>query len=197
MSRIHMLKIVRLFLAILLTLQLSSVFASDEITERRISIGLSLFRTLLASDRQINQKVNLDNQLNILLVSNGDPEELRHISDKLANIGRGTKKGKIHGIPIKISKINIENLPHIEFSEIAGIYIADQLLEQQLEVIINLGISQHVLVFSPFEGDVEQGVSAGLAVGIRVLPYINLKALEEAQVTIKTLILKVAKIYED
>lgn len=197
MSSIHRLKIIRLFLIILLALHFSSAFAFDEVTERRRSIGLSLFRTLLASDRHINQKANPDNQLNIILIYSGDPDDTLRISERLVNIGRGAKKGKIHGMPIKISNINVDNLPYIQFSEIAGIYIVDKLLEQQLDTVIKIGISHQIIVYSPFEGDVEKGVSAGLAVGIRVLPYINLKALEKAQVAIKALVLKVAKIYED
>jgi len=196
MSRSLNIKVFLVF-TLLVIIQSPVAVAYNETIERRISIGLRLFRTLLAADNNLEKKTTPDNQLKLLIISAELSNDNQHIADELFNIGRGAKKGKIHGIPITISIITAAQLSDQHDSKVAGIYIADKLSEQQLQTVINFGVTHHAIVYSPFEGDVQNGVPAGLAVGVRVLPFININSLEKSQITIKALILKVAKIHED
>jgi len=173
------------------------VFAYDDNTERRINIGLRLFRTLLASDINLQQKTDEHNQLNLLLISSNDISVAQVYEDKFLNIGRGNKKGFIHNFPIKLTTIMVSGLSAFQQSPVAGIYILDKLSDTQLQAVISYGIAQKIIVYSPFEGDVEQGVSAGIAIGIQVRPFINKQTLEKSHLAIKDLFLKVAKLYEN
>jgi len=173
------------------------VFAYDANTERRINIGLRLFRTLLASDINIQQKVDEHNQLNLLLVSSSDISTAQAYKDNVLNIGRGDKKGFIHNLPIKITTITASEFSNYIQPPVAGIYIVEKLSDTQLQAIINYGIAQQIIVYSPFEGDVEQGALAGISIGIQVRPYINKHTLAKSRLTIKALFLKVANIYEN
>jgi hypothetical protein len=51
-----------------------------------------------------------------------------------------------------------------------------------------------VVLYSPFEGHVERGVPAGIAVEAKVQPYLNLSALQAAGIELKPFFLKVAKV---
>jgi hypothetical protein len=50
-------------------------------------------------------------------------------------------------------------------------------------------------VFSPFAGDVEAGVSSGLVVSDRILPYVNVEAMRLSGVQMKPFFLRVAEQY--
>ncbi len=173
------------------------VLANNEITERRISIGLRFFRSLLASDNKLPEKLNVANQLNLLLISTKDPSESQEIAEQLLNAGRANSKGKIRGFPINISISTTEQLSASKHTPLAGIYLTDKLSQQQLTTIINYGISHQIIVYSPFEGDVQAGILAGLDISINVRPYINSRTLKKSQLVIKALFLKVSKFYED
>ena len=66
----------------------------------------------------------------------------------------------------------------------------------ELRHIVSYGIKNHIIVFSPFEGDVEKSITAGVFIGARVQPSINMKTLKASGIQIKFFFLKVAKKYE-
>ncbi len=68
---------------------------------------------------------------------------------------------------------------------------------EQLQTLTAFANAQRLVVFSPFEGDVERGVQSGIAVEARVRPYVNTKALRAAEVRLKSFFMKVAKAYEE
>jgi hypothetical protein len=54
----------------------------------------------------------------------------------------------------------------------------------------------HLIVFSPFAGDVERGAMAGLSVGSQIKPYFNVRSLREAKIDINPMLLRMSKQYE-
>ncbi len=52
-----------------------------------------------------------------------------------------------------------------------------------------------MILYSPFEGDVERGVTAGLSIEAKVLPFVNQRTLEASGVELKPFFLKVAKVH--
>jgi hypothetical protein len=53
-----------------------------------------------------------------------------------------------------------------------------------------------IISFSPYEGDIERGVQGGIAVEARVRPYLNLTALRNAGIRLKSFFMEVAKKHE-
>lgn len=190
-----MLKPKALMLITALCLVASNSTAYDDNTERRITIGFRLFRTLLASDTDIERKIDLNKRLNVVLVTSEETTNKQIYIEKFNNTGHG-EKGIIQGYQIAVKVATPSRLPTFDFP-VAGIYIIDHLSEDQLRSTISFGISHSTIIYSPFEGDVEEGVLAGIAVGIQVLPLINRQTLEKSQIALKPLFLKVAKIHED
>jgi len=52
-----------------------------------------------------------------------------------------------------------------------------------------------VVLYSPFDGDVERGAAAGLCIEAKVQPFLNMPALQAAGVEIKPFYVKVARVY--
>jgi hypothetical protein len=68
---------------------------------------------------------------------------------------------------------------------------------EKLQTLTAFANERHMVVFSPFEGDVERGVQSGIAIEARVRPYLNTNALRAAQVRLKSFFMKVAKVHEE
>ena len=78
----------------------------------------------------------------------------------------------------------------------AGIYLAEVLYDKELSRLVEYGIEKGVIVYSPFDGDVNRRILGGLVVETRVRPYINLHTMRESRIRIKQFFLKVAKQYD-
>ena len=77
----------------------------------------------------------------------------------------------------------------------AGIFLAQPPSDTTRRALIKYGIEHHVIVYSPFEGDVESGILGGLSVEAQVRPYVNLSTLSASNISLKPLFFKVTKVY--
>ena len=190
------LNVARVIPVFLISFTLCSASMFDEDVEQRLRIGLRLFRSLLASDLELSSKANSNNELILLVFYQNDSTNIQAVVDQLTNSGRGKKKGKIRNLPIKVETTTDTFFKQFQKDSPAGIYIAEDLHDNQLRAIKDYGIANHIIVYSPFEGHVQKGILGGLNIGIRVQPSINLKTLEKSGLHIKALFLEIAKIYE-
>jgi len=184
----QMAKLAKTYLQITIPIIILIISVSELYSNNRILIGIDLFPSFLASDQNIHNKIGEDKQLHIVIAYQYDQNTAIDMANRLKDLG------KIRGIPIKVY-ISTEN--EIEYSKdqnIAGIFIAESMIP--LRSIIKKSIEQSFIVFSPFEGDVEKGVTGGMYITERIVPYINVKTLLLAKINIKSFFLKVSKQYE-
>lgn len=184
----------RIFLWLLILLSCLDTFsvALGSPQEQRVQIGLRLFRTLLAADQNLSGKVDTQGRLELVLLYQDD----RSQAEEFAKALRSSGQGKIKKIPLQVTPLDIANLAALRTRVPAALYLVQPLPKTILSTVIQYGIDQQRMVFSPFEGDVEKGVLAGLAIEVRVLPYVNQTTLQQSRIQLKELLLKVAKIYE-
>ncbi|WP_022669170.1 hypothetical protein [Desulfospira joergensenii] len=104
--------------------------------------------------------------------------------------------GRIHGIPIRVEVTTDTSLEQYSKEPPAGIFLVQE-ISDDLERVINFGKLHKIIVFSPFEGDVEAGVLGGIHISERMLPYINQRTLDASGIKIKPFFLRVSKHYED
>ena len=155
----------------------------------RTWVGLDIFPSFLAADRDIASKTGSDGKL--LLV-------LKYIDDKEAaeEMARHLKKiNTIRGIPIRIELADDTSLEVYKDAQVAGIFITEK-ITRNLTDLLYYGKKYHVIVFSPFKGDIEAGVSGGIFISDRILPYVNIKAMRLSGIRIKPFFLRIAKAYE-
>ena len=175
---------------------LGSVCASsalaDSADDRRVRAGARLFRSLLTAQLALEDKAAKDGSLHVVVFGAGNglaPE----VGDLIATSGE-SGKGGIRDMPVAIERVgSVAELAQVR--QPAGVFLAAAQSPDDLAKLIRWSTDAHVVLYSPFEGDVEHGVAAGLAVEARVQPYLNTGALQAAGVEIKPFYLKVAKVF--
>ena len=165
-----------------------SLFA-DTLSELRLSIGSKLFPSMLAYELYNINKQDSSGVLQLLVVYKHSLPTAEVITDKLALVSN------IKGMPLHVSPVSFQALNNIDIDPIGGIFIAEE-LHADLAGVIIFAHKREVIVFSPYEGDVEQGAHGGILVRDHILPYININALQMSGIQLKAFFLKVAEQYE-
>ena len=154
----------------------------------RLQIGLQLLPAVIAANTRL-AATSKSEVLPIYLVYRENArqaEQLRPGVEKLSNI-------REH--PLKVQVISVDELLSVEPSPISAIFLTEP-MGDRLGELVQFAADQRVLLFSPFKGDVERGVSAGFRVTDKVLPLINKGALEDSKIKLKAFFLRIAVIHE-
>jgi len=157
-------------------------------TDPRIIMGIDLFPSFLASDKKIRNKKDKNDKLNIILLYYKKRFQAEELSKKLMSVK------KIRKIPINVIVENYKKIDKWNNEQLAGIFLTESLTD--ISFIIKFGIEKKVIVFSPFEGDVEKGMTTGFFISEKVIPYINKKTVNESNIIFKSFFLRISKIYE-
>jgi hypothetical protein len=165
---------------------------SDDFTDRRLTIGAKIFRALLAADIDLERKTTADGKLNLCLLYLDDPKNAAIVARALTNRDDSRIRGK---------EVHIEILPFTQVvnappDRYAGIFLTQKLNESELSQLVTFSSRHSIISFSPYEGDIERGVQGGIAVEARVRPYLNLTALRNAGIRLKSFFMEVAKKHE-
>jgi hypothetical protein len=182
-------KIVRLLLAAAFLIVFSpGKLPANELSEQRAWIGLDLFPSVLAADDNIADKKCSNGVLRLILVHTGRENLAREMAARLKRIK------EIRGIQIQVFIVEIHELEKDVDCPTAGIFLTEQ-AGDRLEDVIRFGRDRQAVVFSPFPGDVEKGVSSGMAISDRILPYVNIESLRLSDVHLKSFFLGIAEQY--
>ncbi len=184
-------RILQLILLLVLCTPCRGLLMADTFTEHRTLVGLKLFRTLVAADLNIEDKLNQQGELTVALLyinNNKEASDYRQALD-----GQFTQ---VKGHQVQTRLLQLSELNKTETMPLSAIFIAQPLNKNELTGVIQFAIQNHLVLFSPYEGDVEQGVLGGLSVQATVRPLINIKTLQQSKLNIKPFYLKVAKHYE-
>lgn len=179
-----------ILVGVMLSLLATAVVRADSYDERRMRAGARLFRALLVADLGLQARVATDGELHIVLLGATPHEEgelRRHM------LPQGDAAASIAGLPLQLEVRDLAALA--EGEPPAAVFLAEPLGDSELARLVQWSRDQKVLLYSPFEGDVERGVMAGLSVEAKVLPYLNEAALVAAGVSLKPLFHKVAKVH--
>lgn len=181
----------RLCLLLVLTFADGHALIADTYSDRRATVGLNLFRALLVADQEAEAKADEAGELPVYVLYAEDRIQADSYVDTLQ-----LELGNIRERRTRIESVSFNDYLSRKRDSPLGIFISQRLTGDELERLVRRSVEQGVILFSPFEGDVEKGVLAGLSVQASVRPYINLKALKETDIAIKPFYLRVARTYE-
>lgn len=151
-----------------------------------LGVGVKLFPSFLAADQDIVFKNEAEGTLLLLVVHSGQ----REVAEQAAQYLRTVKT--VRDVPVRVLVVAIQELADLAPRKIAGILLAEP-IHQDLETLIHFSREHKAILFSPFKGDVERGILGGLLVTDKVVPMVNLQAMEAAGIRIKPFFLKVAR----
>ena len=170
-------------------LLLCNAAAAVDRDELRLKAGLDLFPSLLTADLDITKKQGSDGFLRLVLIYTDNKSRALEMSRTLMALK------KIRGIPIRVEISNDLTMSSFRGDPPAGIFLT-QPLGNELNNVVKYAIDNHIILFSPFKGDVEKGVLGGLYISDRVLPFINKAAMKSSGIQIKQFFMRVSVIYE-
>lgn len=162
---------------------------SVERDELRVNAGLDLFPSLLTADLDIAKKRGGDGTITLLLLYTDNRSQAISMARKLGELKA------IRDIPVRVEVSNDLTMSTYAVNPPAGIFLT-QPLDEKLSGIIRFAVNKGIILFSPFQGDVEKGVLGGLHISDRVLPYINKSTMKSAGINIKQFFIRVSVIYE-
>lgn len=182
----------RLSCALIAAVLVVTPLGADDTAEMRTQFGAKMFRALLNVDLDVEKKTVDKNQLLIVFVYTDDKSRAADVAQRFVDSKDG---GAIHGLPVITELSSDVSLAAYKSRVPAGIFLAQPPANTNaLKTLIRYGIEHHVILYSPFEGHVEQGVLGGLAIEAQVRPYVNLTTLAASGVNLKQLIFKVTKV---
>lgn len=186
-------RISRLLAAALMVLlglvQGANLFA-DEAEQRRVGISMSIFPRIVAVDNDFRNKLVEGSRAQLMFVYDRDSQYAQKLADQIK-----TDSDNIGGMDVEALIMSVEGeLPVSEPP--TAIFIVEKLTDAQLQTVMEFASATHRLVFSPFLGDVERGVTVGISVTNRVKPFFNLTTLRHSKVTINALLMKMSKRHE-
>lgn len=173
-----------------LLIAISNFAMADAFTERRISVGQKLFRTMLVANVNYKKNITSEGDAIVHLLYQNNLEYAQKLAKKLAS-----ELTEIHGSAVTVQTISSTQYLQAIKMPVFGVFITEKLNSNLLKGVIAQAKSAQHILFSPFEGDVEKGVMAGLAVEARVRPYVNLLAMEQSSIELKKFFIKVSKKY--
>lgn len=163
--------------------------------DRRAQTGVRLFRSMLAADLRLDEKRTADAHLLVLFVHGGDEAGATQLADAFAKRRPDGSAEPIRGYPLRIQVARADAVTAWTGEVPAGIFVAERPGLDPLRQLVRYGIRHGRIVYSPFEGHVEDGVLGGLAIEAQVRPYVNLTTLAASNVTLKDFFLKIAKVH--
>jgi hypothetical protein len=174
----------------------TAALAADGPQDHRNRIGLGLFRTLLAADRELAEKRLDSGELLILFVHRDDPEGARELMAAFARSDEAGEPEPVRGMPLLLEATADPELAGYDHRRPAGVFLAQELDGAARAAVVRFGIANRVATYSPFEGDVESGVLGGLSVEAQVRPYVNARTLRESGMSLKEFFLAHSKVHE-
>ncbi|MDH5231067.1 MAG: YfiR family protein [Gammaproteobacteria bacterium] len=174
---------------ILMTGNLYSESNLSEELQRRVSISVSIFPKIVATDTGITTKL-IDNQINLAVAYK---TEKAYASALVADFNQRINKIRSSEAITQIVSIKNLSLKHNNFS---AIFLAEVLSDQEFAKLLAYAIKHHIILFSPFPGDVERGAIAGIAIEARIRPFFNLNSLKRAQIEISQTLIRISRTHE-
>ena len=178
----HYILIILLIVSLIST---ESLYSQDK-EETLVGIALEIFPRLVAVDLDIADKLSPSGKVKLLVYYDSQESRAANARTSLAE-----KFSEIAGFATDILLVN-------EFPKEppTAILVVEKLSENKIAEITDYSVTHHILVFSPFEEDVKQGITAGMSIHARVVPSFNGETLIKSGIRIHEIVLRSAIIYD-
>lgn len=164
---------------------------ASETSERRVKISLSIFPRVIAVDNHFREKLTEDKKAHLVFVYDKDRAKSEDLREQFLQ-----KNNSVAGMKLEVESVNVKDLLVTGMRSPTALFVTERLSDDELSKLVAYAISKHIILFSPFAGDVERGATAGIAVTSRVKPYFNMNTLKQSVIEINALLMKLSKRYE-
>jgi hypothetical protein len=179
--------------AVLLGVGLTTAIHVDagEAEERRVRISLEIFPRIVAVDLDLRSKLSTTNTLRLIVLYEHDGEAARHVAAQMKN-----SFTNISGMAVGFEVQSAQQAISAGMEQPAAVFVSELLSDDSFTAMMKAAAERHVLVFSPFAGDVERGATVGIAISSRIKPYFNVSTLGLSHININEKLLSISQRYE-
>lgn len=177
--------------ACLLLLLRSCLAPASEIDERRVRISLEIFPRIVAVDQDLRDKVSDKDKVRLFVIYDHDADSAQRVMDTMRN-----SITNIGGRGVEFVVLSAAQSAQDGLQRPSAVFIAETLSDTVLSQLLQQAIKKRVLVFSPFAGDVERGVTVGIAISSRIKPFFNVPTLRQSHININEKLLSISQRYE-
>lgn len=176
----------KILLALLLSIA-GPLSQAQEALSPRLQIGIGILPAIIAANQRLaNDDAQILSIYLVYLNNRHRAEQLRPALEKI---------GKIRKRELVIESLSMTDLLAGNPAPTSAIFLVEP-LGRELGDLLEFTERKRVLLFSPFEGDVERGVATGFRVTDKVLPMVNMTALKQSNIQLKAFFLRVAVKHE-
>ena len=163
----------------------------NQTSDRRVKISLSIFPRVVAVDYAFKDKLTSKGEARMVIVYNKDRQ-------KAAETGADfiAKGQSVAGKAMDVVLMSADEVIKSGVDEATAFFLAERVSNLQLYGLIKYAVKRKRILFSPFKGDVERGATAGIAVTSRVKPYFNMATLNNSNIKINDMLMKLSKQYD-
>lgn len=177
-------------LGLLLSCILVAAAFADSFEDRRVRTGARIFRSLLAADMDLGSKSGAG--VTIWVIGNGDVLQ-QDVHELIASQSDPTR-ARIQNLPVNITAYQrfeqVGPLP----TPVAVFFVTPP-KEAEFKQWLAWSTKHHTVLFSPFEGHVERGMTAGISIQAKVQPLLNQRQMQAVKLRLKPFFLRVAKVW--
>jgi len=160
-----------------------------EVEEMRVKIALEIFPRIVAVDNDIDKKLTPEGKIRLLLLY----EKNRLSAENMAD----TLRQNIHNIKGKSVEVVVAGISQpLTDKTVSAIFLTEILTKDLFKYIVEFSIQRHLILFSAFDGDVERGATAGIAISSKIKPFFNLTTLRQSGIKIHQVLLNISKLNE-
>lgn len=181
--------VIKSFILLVLSMLSISGYASEK-EMRRIMVGVKLFPAVIAADYQLAEKKDKLGFLPLYILYEDNPQLAQDLAKRLTQIKT------IKNFPVKVKVSTFDDFINGNTPSSAIAVFLAQSPNGKTQKVLDRAISTSTLLFSPFKGDVEKGIHSGFVVSDRILPYVNLKTMQQSGIKLKAFFLRVSKYYD-
>jgi hypothetical protein len=189
--RLALLRIARWAALALLAAAGSGTAPASEMDERRTRISLEIFPRIVAVDQELRDKLSETAKVRLVVIYDRDAVAAHRVVDSLratiTNIG---------GREVEVIAQSMESVVRGGVSRPSALFLAEQIDDKLFTRLLQLATVHHVLLFSPFAGDVERGATVGIAISSRIRPYFNVPTLNRSKISVNEKLLSISQRYE-
>ena len=154
----------------------------------RLQIGINLLPAIIAANQSLEASDGT-NSLPIYLVYRENRRLAQQLEPSLRRVVEIRKR------KLEITTLSLDELLANEPAPLSIVFITEP-LDRRLPELVELAQQQRILLFSPFKGDVELGVTTGFKVTDKVLPLVNMASLKQSKIQLKAFFLRIAVKHE-
>ncbi|MBF0192535.1 MAG: hypothetical protein HQL99_15565 [Magnetococcales bacterium] len=184
----------RLLVSVLILFQMlwgASNGPCADLNDHKLHLGIKMFPALIGGNLDLSGQTDKKGTLLLLIVY----EENRGVGEQVARTMNLSGK-VIDTFPFQVEVCTVSELKTFAERPVAGVFLVESLAAEPMEKVTAFGVVKQSIVFSPFEGDVQKGVLAGMDISTQVKPALNLATLRKSGIRLNALFIKVAKTYE-